>query len=745
GPHHGGHPPGGAGDHGGLLDPGGLRAESAPAGHGAEPRRCLGLLRHCARRDRLVFDGGELGKSISFPAVATAVVCYCPSLGGLDEFGEQICLGSPYWVPVGALVIAGPAANQFWLLPTLKVFRFEYLGLDLEDGDVLRLILETQNCAGFVTPERMCFRTNEDPIRGHPLCHSTLLLENEGLMTTSTLASNRIRCNELNANCESVPLTQLDTTSAGLRMTLAGTTYSGGGLGNLGLQHGDTVVLGAGVQCGANCSQPMLDMAKGYLGFQGLESYLPMDEETPVVARDAVGARAGIYAGDAHQIDGMWGTFATRFGNGSTLSLPAGAPVEVSQAWSLVLWLRIEKPGWYAVCGAADNDGVLEDGEIEIGVASAPWVEGAPYLHQEGGPGAQPEVISGEVTPGEWMHFAVIYAGRMSGTLRFYVNGTLAYERLSVDINMASMPLQCGGLSSAGNASDGYMDLDELRWYNVPLSAEDVAALASSNGVDGLQAPGAPIGVALEATEDPAIFTVTQGSFASAPQPPVFQVSGGQWRRTNRGVTKATLMSSTPRRLKVCWERNGRAADAGVVEFVSQSSLTELGIWPTQKEWALSSPFVLTFRTGRADGTGMRYTQAEGHMSLSITFLNQAAIRHMGSAAQGPFVSSFNLLSDEWDEASQGVCGILFRELWSNDQARGFPMPKGCFYRSLTVDMRELVIVFEKRNGLSPDTPLGEAPVEKVCLGPSAGRTAQALPSASESTKGTEKKTKANL
>ena len=36
----------------------------------------------------------------------------------------------------------------------------------------------------------------------------------------------------------------------------------------------------------------------------------------------------------------------------------------------------------------------------------------------------------------------------------------------------------------------------------MPLSAEDVAALASSNGVDGLQAPGAPIGVALEATED---------------------------------------------------------------------------------------------------------------------------------------------------------------------------------------------------------------------------------------------------
>ena len=32
-------------------------------------------------------------------------------------------------------------------------------------------------------------------------------------------------------------------------------------------------------------------------------------------------------------------------------------------------------------------------------------------------------------------------------------------------------------------------------------------------------------------------------------------------------------MSSYERRLKVCWERGGRAADAGVVEFVAQSPL----------------------------------------------------------------------------------------------------------------------------------------------------------------------------
>lgn len=33
------------------------------------------------RGERVVFDGGEVGKSISFPTVATVVVCYCPNLG----------------------------------------------------------------------------------------------------------------------------------------------------------------------------------------------------------------------------------------------------------------------------------------------------------------------------------------------------------------------------------------------------------------------------------------------------------------------------------------------------------------------------------------------------------------------------------------------------------------------------------------------------------------------------------------
>ncbi|CAE7875776.1 CRWN1, partial [Symbiodinium microadriaticum] len=697
------------------------------------------------RGDRIVFDGGEVGKSIYFPDVATAVVCYCPDMGGLDEFGEQVCLGSPYWVPVGALVVAGPVANQYWVLPTMKTFRFEYLGVNLQDGDMLRLILEDSSCAAFPPAERMCLRPNEDPINGHALCNSNFLTANSGHLRTTTLASDRVRCDELNENCETVPLTNLETTDTGLQLTFAGTTYSGGGLGNLGLMDGDTIVLGAGVQCGENCSQPMLDMAKGFLVFQGLQNYLPLDEEDGDLAADIVGERHGTFQGSAghsmcggagvQRTPGKWGFVfdglppdaATAFG------LPAGSPVEGTEAWSVVFWVQLEKDGWYTLCGMANGNGIFEDGEVEIGVATAPWPAGSLYLRQAAGISGEDqaakallcrsvmlltlEAMGDAVLPmAQWAHVAVVYAGRMSGSLRFYIDGALAYERLGVVVNTSTLPLQFAGHVSdefpgGANASDGYLELDEIRFYNLPLSSEDVLALAnaSDGGIaDRSQAPGAPIGIAIAETSNPAVFTVEQGSFASAPIPPRFHIEGGQWRRTNRGVTRGELMSSSARRLRLAVSRKF----AGNVMAEQLMLVLQLnGAWDladaaglAKGEWSQSSPFVLTFRTGSADSAGRRYVQAEGHMSLTLTFINQAALRHMGSSAQGPFVSSFNIGSDEWEEATQTVCGIVFRELWSSDQAKGFPLPKGCFYRGLTVDMREIVIIFEKRNGLSPDS-----------------------------------------
>ena len=38
---------------------------------------------------------------------------------------------------------------------------------------------------------------------------------------------------------------------------------------------------------------------------------------------------------------------------------------------------------------------------------------------------------------------------------------------------------------------------------------------------------------------------------------------------------------------------------------------------------------------------------------------------------------------DEIEEARQSTCGLIFRELWSDDLQNGFPLPKGCFYKKV--------------------------------------------------------------
>ena len=60
---------------------------------------------------------------------------------------------------------------------------------------------------------------------------------------------------------------------------------------------------------------------------------------------------------------------------------------------------------------------------------------------------------------------------------------------------------------------------------------------------------------------------------------------------SSQGVIRGELMSSYERRLKVCWERGGRAADAGVVEFVAQSPMTAVlrQEWVALKTWVYST------------------------------------------------------------------------------------------------------------------------------------------------------------
>jgi hypothetical protein len=91
-------------------------------------------------------------------------------------------------------------------------------------------------------------------------------------------------------------------------------------------------------------------------------------------------------------------------------------------------------------------------------------------------------------------------------------------------------------------------------------------------------------------------------------------------------------------------------------------------------------------------------------MTLTLIFLDITHFDMYLSTYDGSELRLREEENEELGEESQSVCGKLFRELWSDDSEGGFPMPTGCYHRPLGSHggdtLREVVIVFEPRNGL---------------------------------------------
>ena len=123
---------------------------------------------------------------------------------------------------------------------------------------------------------------------------------------------------------------------------------------------------------------------------------------------------------------------------------------------------------------------------------------------------------------------------------------------------------------------------------------------------------------------------------------------------------------------------------------------------PPTKEWEKASPVILNFKTAPAGSiTGLRYTNAQGPMWMQLIFMDISRFDAATSASDGAELTS-RFDEDDLSEAKQSTCGKLFKELWSDDPAHGFPHPKGCYHRMVSTYMREVVMIFEPRNGLMP-------------------------------------------
>lgn len=180
--------------------------------------------------------------------------------------------------------------------------------------------------------------------------------------------------------------------------------------------------------------------------------------------------------------------------------------------------------------------------------------------------------------------------------------------------------------------------------------------------------------------------------------------AGGWWRSNKLTIPNIKGTEETPP-LTVCWgvtdDINGEAQyydAAGYVTFVQPSALSSLDISLAGNGAGSIVPMMIAFKTN----DNPIYLEGRGPMQLRVSFTNTSVIAPAVSDSYStPLVQNYDM--DQSIEASQVVCGMLFKEL-ASDHEFGFPVPRGCWvdFNRYGAEGRvvSVYMVFEPMNGL---------------------------------------------
>eukprot|EP00931_Biecheleriopsis_adriatica_P048558 TRINITY_DN28067_c0_g1_i1.p1 TRINITY_DN28067_c0_g1~~TRINITY_DN28067_c0_g1_i1.p1 ORF type:complete len:3244 (-),score=551.12 TRINITY_DN28067_c0_g1_i1:114-9845(-) len=184
---------------------------------------------------------------------------------------------------------------------------------------------------------------------------------------------------------------------------------------------------------------------------------------------------------------------------------------------------------------------------------------------------------------------------------------------------------------------------------------------------------------------------------------------GGRWTHHSRAQTREEVMATAERaNLRVCWRFGGNGAkyveEVGKMTIRDPAPMLGATLSMTSFSRKVRAPMILTFTTA-AGVTGLRYEQAEDSLRLKVVFTHTDLVDILYTDSEASDIPYDVPKEDDVSEASQTICGKLFLELWSADMERGFPMPKGCYYKGFEGGFRrEVFILFEGKSGLRKAT-----------------------------------------
>lgn len=197
-----------------------------------------------------------------------------------------------------------------------------------------------------------------------------------------------------------------------------------------------------------------------------------------------------------------------------------------------------------------------------------------------------------------------------------------------------------------------------------------------------------------------------------------------RWHRRNRLQTKEEIKVDSAATVKICWGANdaGRQqyyGEAGVLKFSAPVFMADAGVYTTTRVQGGVGMAVLSFSPSR--GTTL-YKAYRTPVVVRLLF-KEVDFMLEPLLAGDPELTELKALPTEeqvaMENATQTICGKLFMEMWTNDDA-GFPFPRGCYYGPLYTDVeseteaarpsyREYFIIFEPQAGLKDTCLLTDA------------------------------------
>jgi len=249
-----------------------------------------------------------------------------------------------------------------------------------------------------------------------------------------------------------------------------------------------------------------------------LVSRWTFDEGTGTQVYDIVGSNHGTAEGDPTWIAGVYGGAMEFHGSGSAdntgdrINCGSDASLNIGGEVSLALWIRPD---------AEDPEGAgMETAPMckALSSASPSWTFqvrygwGGPQRYMAFTFNTSPRAwafVGQDLEQGEWCHIACSYDG---STLTTYLNGEATESTAMGAVTNSPTPVLIG---SDGWGSDWIGGIDDVRYYNNYLTAEEIVEVMLDGAGPELASAPAPENEAVDVLRD-AVLSWTPGEFAAS-------------------------------------------------------------------------------------------------------------------------------------------------------------------------------------------------------------------------------------